>query len=268
MMKLPIIGADNSKSGFADLPAQFSEVVDSGLIRRAVLAIQANRRQPYGASPGAGKRQSAKLSRRRRNYKGSYGMGISRVPRKTMSRRGRRFVWQGAFAPGTVGGRRAHPPKAEKVWAVKINRKENRKAIRSALAATLSRDLVTARGHMPPDTYPFVLAGQFEDISRTKDVHKALLALGFSGELERAHERSIRAGKGRMRGRKYVRKTGPLLVVSKKCSLMKSARNLGVDIVEVSRLNAELLAPGASPGRMAVFTDGAMARIGREGLFG
>ena len=45
--------------------------------------------------------------------------------------------WVGAFAPGTVGGRRAHPPKSEKIWSKKINKKENAKAIRSAISATL-----------------------------------------------------------------------------------------------------------------------------------
>ena len=36
--------------------------------------------------------------------------------------------WVGAFAPGTVGGRKAHAPNAEKIFDKKINKKENRKA--------------------------------------------------------------------------------------------------------------------------------------------
>ncbi len=266
-MKVQIIGLDNVKKGELKLPVQFDEPVNPGLIKRAVVAIWANDRQPYGASPTAGKRQSAKISRRRRNYKGSYGLGISRVPRKTMSRSGRRFNWVGAFAPGTVGGRRAHPPKAEKNWSIKINKQENRKAIRSALAATVSKQIVSDHGHRVPESYPFILSG-VEDIAKTADAKKFMTLLGLSDELDRTKEKSIRAGKGKARGRKYKMKVGPLFVVSKKCTLMKSARNIpGIEIVEVSKLNAKMLAPGAKPGRLTIFSDQAIERLGKERIF-
>ncbi|MBI1970756.1 50S ribosomal protein L4 [Candidatus Woesearchaeota archaeon] len=113
-MKIPIITITNSQAGTVDLPPIFQEEVRPDLIKRAVETLQANARQPYGAKPGAGMRYSAKLSRRRRDYKTSYGYGISRVPRKILSRSGTRFNWVGAVAPGTVGGRQAHPPKAQK----------------------------------------------------------------------------------------------------------------------------------------------------------
>src|SRR3989338_11129595 len=144
-MKLKVISPEGKEDGSVTLPTQFSEEVRSDLIKRAVLAIQSHNRQPYGASPEAGKRASAKLSRRRRNYRGSYGLGISRVPRKIFSRRGTRMNWQGAFAPGTVGGRRAHPPKAEKIWWQNINKKERKMAIRSAMAATINKEAVTKK---------------------------------------------------------------------------------------------------------------------------
>ena len=38
--------------------------------------------EPYGAMAKAGMEVSAKLSRRRRDYKGSYGKGISRAQEK------------------------------------------------------------------------------------------------------------------------------------------------------------------------------------------
>ena len=131
-MKLPIYTLTKSETGKKDLPVQFSELIRPDLIERAVFTIQSNKRQPYGADPRAGLRHCGNLSRRRNNYKTSYGHGISRVPRKILSSRGTRFNWAGAIAPGTVGGRRAHPPKADKVWSQKINKKERRKAIRSA----------------------------------------------------------------------------------------------------------------------------------------
>ncbi len=267
-MNITILNADNTNKGSIELPVQFSEPVNPDMIKRAVITLQANKRQSHGASPTAGRRQSAKISRRRRNFKGSYGIGISRVPRKTMSRRGRRFIWTGAFAPGTVGGRRAHPPKAEKILERKINKKENRKAIRSAIAATMHKELVELRGHKMPASYPFALGSSFEEIKKTKDAMKILKAIGMAAEMVRSSEKKIRAGKGKMRGRKYATRKGPLIVVSKKCELEKSARNIpGIDVVEVNKLNAELLAPGAAPARMTLFTEQAIERLSKEKLF-
>ena len=267
-MELKIFSTTNTESGKLKLPAQFSEPVRQDLIKRAVLALQCNKRQPYGADPRAGKDASAELSRRRRKYRGSYGAGISRVPRKIMSSRGTRFNWVGAVAPGTVGGRRAHPPKADKQWDVKINKKERRKAIRSALAATLDKELVKSRGHKVPDNYPFVLDEKYESLNKTKNVLQALKKLGFVKELERSEKKSVRAGKGKVRGRKYKRKKSVLLVVSKDCLLLRSAKNIpGVDVELVKNLNAELLAPGTVPGRLTLFTKNAVEELDKNKLF-
>src|SRR3989338_877434 len=182
-MKLDILDAAKNKIGEIELPSQFEEEYRPDLIQRAVLAIQSHKRQGYAASETAGKRASAKLSRRRRDYRGSYGLGISRVPRKIMSRRGMRMNWVGAFAPGTVGGRRAHPPKTEKIWWKKINEKERSKAIRSAISATILKEVVAERGHKVPDDYPFALDDKFEDMSKTKNVLDVLVKLGLANEL-------------------------------------------------------------------------------------
>lgn len=268
-MKLAVLDAKRVRKGERELPPQFQEQVREDLIRRAVHALQAAARQPYGADPRAGKRASAELSRRRRKYRGSYGAGISRVPRKILSRSGTRMYWVGAFAPGTVGGRRAHPPKAEKQWEQKVNKRENRKAIRSALAATIQPELVRARGHKIPEQYPFLLAPSFETLSKTSDVKQALFTLGFGEELARADRTKVRVGKGKMRGRRRRRPTSLLLVTStKEAALKTAAANLaGVDVVAVEELNAELLAPGTHPGRATLFTTAAIERLATEGLF-
>ena len=198
-MKIKVLDITKTETGKKDLPIQFSEPVHPNLIKRAVLTLQANRRQRYGADPMAGKKCSAELSRRRRKYRGSYGHGISRVPRKILTRRGTRFFWVGAFAPGTVGGRRAHPPKATKIWEQKINDKENSKAIRSALAATVIKEAVSQRGHKTPEQYPFLIEDKLESLTKTKLVKETLLKLGLKDELTRAAKKSIRAGKGKMR---------------------------------------------------------------------
>ena len=87
-------------------------------------------------------------------------------------------------------------------------------------------------------------------------------------ELERTKERKIRAGKGKLRGRKYKKKVGPLIIVSKACDLQKASTNLpGVNTVPVKSLNAALLAPGASPARLTVWTKSALEIMEKENLY-
>ncbi len=267
-MNLKILNAENVEKGTVKAPAQFDEPVRADLIRRAVEAQQTHVRQAYGSDVMAGKRQTAWLRHRRRAYKGAYGHGISRVPRKILSRNGSQMNWVGAFAPSTVGGMRAHPPKASKIITKAINIKERKKAIRSCLAATVDKDVVAKRGHKAPAAYPFVLDSSIESMAKTADVLKVLLKLNLSDELARSAQRNIRAGKGKNRARPYQKRIGPLLVVSKNCPMVKAAGNIpGVTAVSVDRLNAVLLAPGGHAGRLTLYTDAALARIEKEGLF-
>ena len=251
-MKSKIIDTTGKQVKEIDLPKQFSEDIRPDLIKRSVLAIQANKRQPYGANIRAGKDYSAKLSRRRKDYRGGYGRGASRIPRKVLTRRGRQFYYVGAIVPGTVGGRRAHPPKAEKIWSQKVNRKENQKAIRSAIAATIDKDLMKERGHTFTDQ---LILKDIEKIQKTKDLKEILLKLGLEKEFDRI-KKKVRAGKGKSRGRKYKVSKGPLIVTSEICSLTKAAKNLlGFDIMTVESINTELLAPGGIAGRLTIWSD-------------
>ncbi|MAG20418.1 50S ribosomal protein L4 [archaeon] len=265
-MKANILNLKGEKIKTIDLPIQFEEPFHPNIIKRAVQVILTNLRQKYGAKPEAGKRASAELSRRRRKYRGSYGFGISRVPRKILWRRGRRFGWAAAFAPGTVSGRRAHPPKASKEWNKKINTKERRKAIRSALSATNNKELVTKRGHVVNIELPIIFESKLETISKTKEIQSILSKL-LNEELKRSSIKKIRAGKGTRRGRKYKKKKGPLIVVSKNCPLVNSAKNIpGIDVCTINLLNANLLAPGTEPGRLTIFTEDSIEKL-RGGLF-
>ena len=73
---------------------------------------------------------------------------------------------------------------------------------------------------------------------------------------------------GKMRGRRYVKKVGPLIVVSGPCKLVNSARNIaGIDVVAVNKLNAELLAPGTKPGRLTLYTSAAIDKMTKEKLY-
>lgn len=267
-MELKILSVKNQEKGRIKMPSQFSEPVRSDIIKKAVEALQANKRQKYGANPRAGKRASADISRRRHNYRGSYGHGISRVPRKILTRRGTRFNWVGAVAPGTVGGRRAHPPKSQKEWSKKINKKENQKAIRSAMAAAIDAEIVKERGHKVPEGYPFIIESEIEKIEKAKDLKKVFEQIGLKEELKRASEKKVRAGRGKARGRRYKTKKGPLLVVFDEKSISKSGSSIpGIEVVNIKKINAELLAPGAQIGRLTIFTEKAVQEMEKNKLF-
>lgn len=243
------------------LPTHFETPYRPDVIKRAVLAVQSRRRQPHGVDELAGKRNTAQSWQT--------GHGRSRMPRVKGSGTG--AANKAAFAPGTVGGRVAHPPEARKVIVERINKQENRLAIRSAIAATANPEFVKARGHSIESVpqIPMVVSDKLESVSTTQEVFEALIFLGLGDDLDRASNgRGVRAGKGKMRGRKMKTPKSLLIVVGSDSGISKAARNLpGVDITEVHGLNAELLAPGTHPGRLVVWTRSAISRLEKENLF-
>ncbi len=234
-----------------ELPAAFSEEFRPDIIRKAVHAIQSHRRQPYGPNPLAGTDYAWE------NW--GPGYGYARVPRWKLGRRA-------VVVPQAVGGRRAHPPKVQKKWAEKINKKEMRKALRSALAATINEEIVRARNHVFEGDLPKIVVDEFEELKKTKEIVEVFKAIGVYADVERAKERKrYRAGKGKMRGRRFKIKKSVLVVVSRVCDAMKAAKNLaGVDVVLAKDLNVELLAPGGHAGRLTVYTKSAIAQLGER----
>jgi ribosomal protein L4 len=128
-MKATVRDLDGDDAGEVDLPEAFETAIRPDLIKRAVLAAQANRKQDYGADEYAGMRTPAESF-------GS-GRGMAHVPREG---------GQARRVPQPVGGRTAHPPKAEKDRTESINDKERKAAVSSAIAATADADLVAERG--------------------------------------------------------------------------------------------------------------------------
>ena len=253
-MKVSVYSIEGEVKEEIELPPIFNEEFRPDLIRRAVISSQTARIQPWGADPMAGKRTSAESW-------GS-GRGAAMVPRiKNGSK--------AAFIPQAIGGRRAHPPRAQKNYHEKINKKEGRFAIRSALAATVNKDLVGKRGHKIENIpqLPLVVDDELSAIKKTKETREIFKALGLHDDLARAKNgKKIRAGKGKLRGRKYKTTKGPLFVVAKDQGIGLGARNhAGVDIVAANNLNVELLAPGTHPGRLTIFTKSAIELLG--GLF-
>ena len=138
-----------------------------------------------------------------------------------------------------------------------------RHTIKSAIAATTIYDIVSKKHKVPTVDLPIILTDDFESVKKTKDVTKILEQFKFEKELERAQVKKVRAGKGTMRGRRYKRKKSFLFVVAKPNGIVKACKNIaGVDVCNAKNLNVELLAPGAQPGRLTIFTEGAIKMLG------
>ena len=250
MAKVNVYGIDGTITEKIDLPEVFNTPYRPDIIRKSFNVLRSNKRQPYGSDPYAGTKQATASVGK--------GRGQSRVPRLTQGRRA-------ALAPCVVGGRRAHPPKAERNWKEKINKKERLHSIKSALASTANKEIVSKRGHRFDDkiTLPIIVDDSFEKIKKTKDVIEVFEKIGIYDDVIRAiNGKHIRAGKGKSRGRKY-RTPKSILIVSTKEDIEKSSNNLtGIDVVKPSHINIEHLAPGGDAGRLTVFTKSALKEIG------
>jgi len=250
MVKVNVYGLDGTEKEKIDLPEVFNTVYRPDIIRKTFNVLHSNKRQPYGANPLAGtKHATASVGK---------GRGSSRVPRLTQGRRA-------ALAPCVVGGRRAHPPRAERNWKEKMNKKEKQIACKSAIAATADKELVSKRGHKFDNklTLPIIVDDKFENIKKTKEVINTFDKMGIYDDVLRANSgKHIRAGKGKRRGRKYkIPKS--ILIVSTKDDIKKSSNNLlGIDIIKLNEMNIEHLAPGGDAGRLTVFTKTALKKMG------
>ncbi|AGI48316.1 50S ribosomal protein L4P [Thermoplasmatales archaeon BRNA1] len=241
-------------AGTIEVPAAFETAYRPDLIKKAVLAANANKRQPYGPNKMSGMRHSVSTWGK--------GRGVARVQRLHDGRRATQ-------SPNNISGRRAHPPKVEKIWEQKVNKKEARLARLSALACTACADCVKQRGHKFDDkvTFPVVVDDALNDVKTAAEVKELFDIIGIGYDVERAKDGTkIRAGRGTMRNRKYRTPVSVLIVISDKdrnAAVFKGANNLpGVQVEEISTLNTSLLAPGGDAGRLTVYTKSAIEKIG------
>jgi len=111
-MKAKIKNIQGKETKSINMPTCFSAPIREDLVAKAIQTkIQM---QPYAPSLVAGKQHAAsgKIVHRRHVWRSGYGRGMSRIPRKVMSRRGSQFNFVAAEVSSTRGGRRAHPPKS------------------------------------------------------------------------------------------------------------------------------------------------------------
>ncbi len=266
-MKANVYGIDGSVKKQITLPKLFETEVRERLVNRAYISSLTKKIQPKGNYYNAGRDTSAEYYGVRRVRDSLIAIGFARKPRTKNAR----HMIQGRVGgiAGVLGGPRAHPPKPETVIAEKINKKERKLALYCALAATTKKELLLTKGHIFDDSLslPVILEDKAEDLKKTKEIYSILEKLKINEDVESAkRKKTIRAGKGKTRGRLYNRKKSVLFVVSdSNAPLVKSARNLeGVDVSTVKGLSVEKLAPGGKPGRLVLFTEKALNALNKE----
>lgn len=253
-MKIQILSANGSK--IKDIETSiFDGTIRQDIVQKIVEAEKT--KQPVAPSPIAGMQTSASGNVRhlRHSWKTDRGRGMSRVPKKRMSDKGARFLWVGAVIPGTRGGRRAHPPKIlskEK----KINKKEMVNGWTAALAMVANKNLVKNNYNSLKDkevdvTIPLIIDSKVLDL-KTKDFIVSIKKILEELQTIAIQKKSIRAGKGKLRGRKYKRNAGVLVVIGNK-------ENKKVNSIEIRKVNELMIGDLASNGaRLVIFTEEAI----------
>jgi ribosomal protein L4 len=214
-------------------------------------------KQQYGLDPKAGRKHvaSGRISHRRHEWAGHYGKGISRVPRKTMWRRGTQFFWIATEVSGTRGGRRVHGPIAYPRTR-KVNNKEVQIAMNSGFASTAKKDLIVKRYSSLNEkisvSFPIVVESKLDNI-KTADLIIMLEKI-FPGIDAVFKRREIRQGVGKNRGRKYKTTAGLLLVKAKDEKIVSNV----IDVKNANDLCIEDLYP---LGRLVVYTEKALNEL-------
>jgi large subunit ribosomal protein L4e len=253
--------SDGKAAREVELPAVFSTDVNLGLISRAAISDQTRRYQPKGNDPRAGLETSARYRGRKEDFGSGKNKGTAIRPREVLPK-GR--LGKVKRIPSAVKGHRAHPPHVNKVIIEQMNRKEYAVALRSAIAATAHKEFVSARGHKLSASIklPIIVESSFESISKTSQVYGALSSL-IPEDLARCEKPRPRVGIRARRGGKTYPKSA-IIAVSKDAPVLKAARNIpGIDIVKASDLSVEKLAPGAKAGRLAIYTEAALAEVSK-----
>merc|ERR1719333_493346 len=122
-----------------------------------------------------------------------------------------------------------------------------------------------ARGHRIGEVaeLPLAVSDGAESIQKMKQAVELLKKLGFEEELQRVLDsRKVRAGKGKMRNRRYVMRKGPLVIYNEDNGIVRAMRNIpGVETACVTRLNILKLAPGGVFGRFVIWTEAAFKKL-------
>jgi len=252
---LSVFSLTGDKTSTTPLPEVFTAPVRPDIVQFVHTNMNKNNRQAFAVSMYAGKTVSAS----------SWGTGraVARIPR--VGGGGTSRSGQGAFGNMCRGGRMFAPTKTWRKWHRKINTTQKQYAVASALAASAVPALVMARGHKVDEVpeIPLVLDSSLEATKKTSAAKDILAAVGALPDVEKAADsKKIRAGKGKMRNRRYTLRRGPLVIYKENDGVEQAFRNLpGVELCCVSRLNLLQLAPGGHMGRFCVWSQAAVEEL-------
>ena len=248
-------GEEESVASTTKMPGVFLAPIRTDIVHHCYTNIAKNKRQPYCVNKYAGKMPSA----------ASWGTGraVSRIPR--VQGGGTHRSGQGAFGNMCRGGRMFAPTKTWRKWHRKVNVTQKRHAIAAGLAASAVPALVMARGHKVDGLaeVPLVVSSGIEKIQKTRDAVTLLKKLQVYADVEKTiASRTQRAGKGKMRGRRFTQRRGPPVIYDQDNGLTKAFRNIpGVELASVHALNLLQLTPGGHLGRLIVWSQGAFEQL-------
>ncbi len=263
-MKANILDINGKEKKSISLAKAFSSEIRKDIVAKALEAKKT--KQPYAPSPVAGKQHAAKgkVVHRRHVWRSGYGRGMSRVPRKIFSRRGTQFNWEAAEVPQAKGGMRAHPPKIlGMINTKKINKKELKAALVSALSATANSKTVSGRYETLKgkkiEKLPFIVESKFVSLKAKEIVSSLKKILGKELFKIALRKKSVRTGKGKMRGRKYKHNAGVLLVVGQneklKTKLLETASSSNLSIADLAK---------GGLGRLTIYTENAIEQLNEK----
>jgi large subunit ribosomal protein L4e len=253
-MKAVVYDLFGSKKGDVQMPQFFDTRVREDLAQKYYEISK--KYSPYSPAKTAGRRHSASgtISHLRHDWKGHYGKGIARVPRKAMWRRGEQFYWVGAEINQARGGRAVHAPRIIS-RPLKMNIKEEKIAMHSAFAATAHEKYVSGRYERLSDVkiaVPIVLS--LSGHVKTKNFVEMIRKILGENYLVALQQKTIRAGRGKTRGRNYKNNAGLLLVKSKKEKISLK----GVDVVNAKEVSISDIYP---LGRLTLYTENSLKEL-------
>jgi large subunit ribosomal protein L4e len=236
----------------------FEEPIREDIIFKVIEAEKI--KSPYSPifRSGMDRSASGNVTKRRHVWKSDRGRGLARVPKKQMWRRGTQFSWVGAIVPSTIGGRRAHPPKGIGRLR-KINKKELKKALLSALtysssAEELQKKYSSLKDKKIETQLPIIVEDKILTL-KTKDFFESLKKILKDLNSVAIQKKSIRAGIGKLRGRKNKKNAGLLLVIGKE----EEEKIKGIDVIKTNNLMVGDLASGGA--RLTIFTENAIKEL-------
>lgn len=186
-----------------------------------------------------------------------------------MCRSGRMFaptkVWRKWHQKVNVGQKYVHAEFTHERMLIRYRRF----AVASALAASSVPALLLARGHRIETVteVPLVISSAaVKGLVKTQAAVALLKAVGAGPDVVKVQKsRKLRAGKGKLRGRRHKQRRGPLVVYNGETDgkeLVRAFRNIpGVETSSVHALNLLQLAPGGHLGRFIIWTSDAFKAL-------